>query len=517
MTTQIEALRSGEDWRWRSPQFLILLVPAAARFLLHLLYVGGWGLHGDELYYLACSEHLDWGYVDQPPLSLFLLHLQRAMFGDSMLSIRFLPALCGFFTVLLSGLLARRMGAALFGQLLSEICAFFAPVYLAVNHFFSMNAFDLLFWIMALYLIVCIIDGGKPVLWVWFGVVVGLGFENKISVLFLCFGLAVGLLLTKERRVLFTKWILPAGLVAILLMLPHLLWQISYGWPTLEWIANARAHKMVSMSLPAYLFEQIMLIGPLSVLVWGTGLLSLLFYPALARYRPLGVCYLVILAVFVLQGGKPYYLAPIYPILFGAGAIVIERWIAGLPLRIALCVILFVSGVVTVPMGMPVLSVEEFVKYQNTLGLRPSSAERIAEGKLPSFFASMIGNDKIVVLVDSVYRSLPAEDRGKCGIFCENYSLAGAIDFYGRDSGLPRAICTHNSYWLWGMHGYTGEVLIVVGSNAASLGKYFGDVSVQARFRNEYVQPMYDNLPVFVVRKPKQPIPPLWPGLKHYR
>ena len=283
INSRFESSHSDKNSWYFTPQILILLIPAGIKFFIHLFAAHGYGLGGDELYYLACSDHPDWGYVDQPPLSLFLLHIERVLFGDSALSIRLLPALCGFFTIFLTGLLARRMGAGVFGQLLAECCALVAPVYLALNHIFSMNAFDVLFWLAALYLMVCIIGGGKPALWVWFGLVMGLGFENKISVLFLGFGLVVGLMVTKQRRLLFTRWAWLGAIVAALLMIPNIIWQISNNWPTIEWINNARTHKMIALSLPSFLFEQIILMQPLTLLIWGTGLVCLLIHPDLNK------------------------------------------------------------------------------------------------------------------------------------------------------------------------------------------------------------------------------------------
>jgi hypothetical protein len=185
-------------------------------------------------------------------------------------------------------------------------------------------------------------------------------------------------------------------------------------------------------------------------------------------------------------------------------------------MKIAFAVILLGAGALTAPLGMPLLPVESFIRYQNAIGMRPSSGERHAEGKLPSFFANMFGWKTLVAVVDTVYRSLPAEDRARCGIFCQNYMQAGAIDFYGGQYRLPQAISGHNNYWLWGMRGYTGDVLIVLGSNENYLKKYFEEVTERARFRDEYVQPIHNDLPVFVVRKPKQPLALLWPRIKHY-
>ncbi len=494
---------------------LIFLIPVV-KLVLHVLTASGYGIHGDELYYLACSDHLAWGFVDQPPLSLFLLHLQRAAWGDSLLAIRFLPAFAGAATILLTGLLARRMGAKLFGQLLAQLCVLIAGVYLSINHYFSMNAFDLLFWLAALYLLVRIIDGGPPRLWAWLGMVVGFGLQNKWSLVFLSVGLGAGLILTRERRLLLTPWVGAGAGLAALILLPNLIWQAAHGWPTLEWMANARAIKNVSFSLPAYLVEQVKYLHPLNVLVWATGLVALLFSPKLARYRSLGWCYLVLLVLFVLTGGKPYYLAPMYPALFAAGAIWIERRMVRQWSRTLLAVTIGAAGALFAPFAMPLVPVERFVSYSNAMGFHIAADERHARGPLPDYFANMFGWRELAALTSTVYQALPPEDQAQCGIYAGNYMQAGAIDFFGRQFHLPRAVSGHNNYWLWGPQGYTGDVMIVLGGDAATLREYFGQVTEHAVFRHEYAQPGLDGLRIFVVRRPKRPLAELWPELKHY-
>ena len=516
MTPALAPLRTDRVSVLLRPEILVLLLPALAKLLLHLFAINGYGIHGDELYYIACSDHMDWGYVDHPPLSIFILHLQRLISGDSLLYIRLLPALAGSCTVVLTGLLARRMGAQLFGQLLAGICALVAPAYLAVDHFYSMNAFDILFWLIAVYLMIAILDGGKPTLWLWLGLVMGLGLQNKISVLFLGFGIVVGLLMTKQRRLFLSPWPWLGALIAIALMIPNILWQMNHGWPTPEWIGNARANKMVALSFPAYLSQQLILMQPLTVFVWGTGLCFLLLHSAVDRYRSLGWCYLAVLAVFVVQGGKPYYLIPMYPVLFAAGGIAFERWLTKKWTKVAVALILLGFGAMTAPLGMPLLPVENFISYSTALGLHASSGERHAEGRLPDLFANMFGWQKLTALVDSVYRGLPTEDQARCGIFCQNYMQAGAIDFYGRHYHLPAAISGHNNYWLWGPRGYSGDVMIVLGSSEATLQKYFDEVTESARFHDEYVQPGLKGLRIFVVRKPKASVTMMWPGIKVY-
>ncbi len=156
--------------------------------------------------------------------------------------------MAGGITVLLTGLLARRLGAGRFGQLLAQVCVLVAPVYLVICHIFSMNSFDVLFWLAAFYIVVMILDGGDPRLWIAFGLVAGLGLQNKITLLLLGAGLVGGLILSGQRRRLLSGWFWLGGALAGLIFLPYVLWQIPNGWPTLEFIENARLYKMVRLS-----------------------------------------------------------------------------------------------------------------------------------------------------------------------------------------------------------------------------------------------------------------------------
>src|SRR5499427_10886990 len=164
-----------------STESVLIGVFAAAALLVHLLTNGRYGYFRDELYYIACARHLAFGYVDQPPLSILLLRLSELLLGDSLFAIRLLPALAGAATVALAGIIAREMGGRAWAIALAcagSLCALFN---LAVGNFFSMNAFEPLFWMVAVYLLVRIINGGSPTLWLWFGMMLGLGIENKHS------------------------------------------------------------------------------------------------------------------------------------------------------------------------------------------------------------------------------------------------------------------------------------------------------------------------------------------------
>jgi 4-amino-4-deoxy-L-arabinose transferase-like glycosyltransferase len=496
----------------------ILLIPALLKVTLHLLTYRGFGFFSDEFYYIACSNRLDWGYVDHPPLSILVLRIDRWLLGDSLFSIRLLPALAGGATVLLTGLLARRLGAGRFGRLLAQVCVLVTPVYLGSCHIFSMNALDLVFWLAALYIVVMILNGGDQRLWIAFGLVAGLGLQNKILFLFLGCGVVIGLVLTKQRRQLLSKWFWLGGALAALIFLPYILWQIPNGWPTLEFMETARVHKMVRLSFLSYSTEQILQMHPFTFPVWLCGLCVLVFSKAFRKYQALGWCYLLVLMLFVVTGGKPYYLAPAYTMLFAFGSVWIEGRLSSKAVRAVSMMLIIIGGLITLPLAMPLLPVEAHIRYSAALGLTPNAGgERHAVGRLSQYFAAMFGWEKFVGEIARVYQSLPPADQAKCGIFCMDYHQAGAVDFLGKRYGLPEAASGHNNYWLWGPHS-TGEVAIVVSRGIGDLPKAFEEVSRYGFLHDDtgYVQPSENDLSVFIVRKPKESMSILWARAKHY-
>ncbi|RPJ74804.1 MAG: phospholipid carrier-dependent glycosyltransferase, partial [Acidobacteria bacterium] len=225
----------------RTPLAAALVAPlgfAALKLLLHALAITNYGYFRDELYYLACSRHLAWGYVDQPPFSIAVLAGVGALLGHSLPALRLLPALSGAATILLVGLIVRELGGGRFAQALACLCALLAPVWLAIDHFYSMNAFDTFFWSLAAWLLLRALDDDRLGWWAALGVVLGFGLLNKTSVLWFGGGLAVGLIVTPFRRLIARPGPWAAAAIALLLFAPHLVWQWQNGWPTLEFMRN---------------------------------------------------------------------------------------------------------------------------------------------------------------------------------------------------------------------------------------------------------------------------------------
>lgn len=495
---------------------------ALANALLHVAVIvagiGSYGYFRDELYYVACGERLAWGYVDHPPLVALVARLSTELFGTSPLALRILSILAGSAVVLVAGLLARELGGGRFAQAVAALCVVIAPAYLFTFHILSMNAWDVLLWALGAWVLARHLRTGNPRLWLLFGLVAGIGLLNKWSFLFFGFGVLAGLLLTPARRQLLTPWPWLGGALAGLLALPHLLWQIAHGWPTLEFIANATANKNVALAPGAFLAEQVVQVHPLTLPVWLGGLVFCLAAREGKPFRLLGWAYLGALAVLLAQSSKAYYLAPAYPMLFAAGAAAWERWSDRRSLRwvrAALPALLLLGGAATAPLALPLLPEDTFVRYAERLGIEVSAGERHRMGRLPQHFADMHGWPELVETVAGVYNSLPAAERESCAIFGQNYGEAGAVDLLGDRHGLPDALSAHNNYFLWGPRGATGECLIVLGDDAERLGELFEEVIPAADFRCADCMP-YEEMTIHLCRKPRVDLVGLWPAIKSY-
>ena len=515
--------------------FLLLLALAFVKFLVHFAnnLNGAYGFFRDEFYYIACTDHLAFGYVDQPPLSILLLKISRIFFGDSLAAIRLFPALAGALTVLLTGLIAKEIGGKRFAQLFAGLCVLLAPMFLAMNSFYSMNAFDILFWTAAAYIITLWIKWKDPGAWILLGVVLGLGLQNKISILWLGFGLAVGLLLTKNRRSLLTRGPWLAGGIAFLVFLPHVIWQVRNGWPTLEFMAGASSSKMLAISPMEYLGSQVMGMNPLFFPVWLAGLAWYLFYRKGRPYRILGVIYIAVFALLVVSGKpKPSYLAPTYPMLFASGALMLDQ-LTGKVLRKSLrylvrgviVVVVLAGGIAIAPLALPVLPVETYINYAAALDTAPSTEEAHEVGVLGQFFADMHGWNEIVATVSSVYEKVRAEeaqpgDDGsnpeRWAVLADNYGNAGAIDFLGKEYGLPPAISGHNNYWLWGPGDPPPENLIILGGQVENYMDMCGEVRQADTIDCGYCMPYENNRPVIVCKDLQVDMNKRWAELKHY-
>ena len=501
-----------------------LLCFALFKLLLHMAVnvFGAYGYFRDEFYYLACSEHLDWGYVDQPPLSIAVLAVSRFLLGDSLIGLRFLPAVAGAATVYVTGLMARQLGGGRFAQALACVAVIASPIFLGMNSIYSMNSFDILLWTLTAYLLIRLFKTESPRFWIWIGIVLGLGLLNKISVLWLGLGIAVGLVATPQRRWLRTKWPWMAIGMAIILFLPYVLWNSAHDFAHLEFIRNATQGKYSSLTRTAFVVDQIAIQNPASVFIWLAGLWFFFVSPSASKFRVLGYIYLTAMIVLLINGAsKAEYLSPAYGMLFAAGSVFLEQFILNRSWKWAKPVLIGLPaliGIVLLPLSLNVLPVESHIRYTEALGVAPSTAENKQLDRLPQFYADMFGWEELTTSVLIVYESLPIADHGRCVIFTQNYGEAGALSFFGRQFGIPRVISGHNNYYLWGPgeDPDSSTVFIIVGGNIEDCRSSFEEVDHVAQSHSKYSMPYENNLPIFVCRRLKKPIGEIWPLTKNY-
>jgi Dolichyl-phosphate-mannose-protein mannosyltransferase len=514
------AIPVAVNQRRSSAEPALIILFSAVALLVHLLTNGRYGYFRDELYYIACGRHLAFGYVDQPPLSILLLHLSQVLLGNSLFAIRLLPALAGAATVALTGLIARELGGRGWAIALGcagSLCALFN---LAVGNFFSMNAFEPLFWMGCIYLLVRIINGASPTLWLWFGVLLGIGLENKHSTAFFAVGIFVALLLTPERRHFAEKWIWFGGMIAFAITLPNFLWQARHHWATYELLSNiAHSDKNIALSPAQFFVQQIVFMNPGTLPLWLSGLIWLFGSRDGRRYMALGILYLVMLAEFIILHGKSYYLAPAYPMLLAAGGVAVERVFAN---RLKWCkavllALILATGALLAPFAVPILPPAKLVAYMRAIGLQLPRTETSHTAPLPQIFADQFGWQEMVASVGHVYNHLHPEDKKRAAIFCQNYGEAGAIDFFGPKFGLPPAISGHQNYFLWGPRDWTGEVALVLDTYDDEEREQFVSVEDLGQIvSSPWAMPFERRMHIYLCHDLKVNVREFWPHVKKW-
>ena len=504
----------------RAPLSLVVILAAVVSVIVYLVLAAPYGYFRDELYYLAAARHLDFGYVDFPPFIAAAAALTGAVLGESLTALHVFPALAGAALIVLVGLMARELGGGRFAQGLAALAALTAPVYLSTHSVLTMDAFDELWWALAAYLlIVMLARGPSRGRWLAFGVVVGLGMMTKVTVAYLVVALGIGLLATSHRRLLLNRWPWIAGLVALVLFLPYVLWQVHTGWPTLDFWRYYATGKTYPVTPLDFLVQQITVMNLLTLPLWLAGLYFFLFSSHGRRWRPLGIAYVVLYVVLTLQQAKFYFLSPTYTWLFAGGGVLFETWLRHRMtwLRVAYPALLAGAGLLMAPSAMPLLPVETFIRYVGALGFQEVRQERLQTAELPQFFADHFGWPEMVQAVAGVYNSLPSEERARACIYTWNYGEASAVDFFGPALGLPNAISGHNSYAIWGYGDCTGDPLITVGVPRSDLEDVWASIEQAATVECGYCMPYENHTPIFIARDMRTPLTPeLWLEARHF-
>jgi hypothetical protein len=351
----------------------------------------------------------------------------------------------------------------------------------------STSTFDLLAWTAVSWLLVRALSGRHGTrTWVAVGVAAGVGLQNKALVAFPLAGLAVGLLVAGPRDVLRLPGPWVAAALTLLMWAPYVAWQATHGWPLLA-LSEAIAGGSSGSSEPPWLFVpfQLVLVSPFLVPMWVAGWWRLARDPALRAYRAFAVAFVVLAIVFTVTGGKPYYLAGLYPVLLAAGAQPVLRWAAGPGRRALLGTALALSAATSAVLTLPLVPA-------------------------PVLTATPI------VEIYGEFTALPPAERTTAAVLTANYGQAGAVDRFGPGLGLPPAHSGHNSYADWRTPPETATTAIVLGYDRDALRRWFGSVELAARVDNGIgLDNNEQGTPVWVCRDRHGSWGELWPDIRH--
>lgn len=482
---------------------LIMLISILHLLIYFLtLFYTSYGIFRDELYYIACANRPAFGYADHPPLSIWILAVWKFFLGDSLVIIRILPAIISSAAIFLIGLFTFRLGGGKGAVIISMLTFMFSPIFLGMTTIYSMNVFDFFFWILSAYIFLRLLQSDEDNLWYVLGIVIGLGLLNKTSMLWFSAGVIVGTILTPLREDLKTIHPYMAALIALVIFSPYIIWNLTHDWAHLEFMRNAATRKYGGLTPVSFILDMILILNPLSFLIWIPGLIFYFFNKNVKRFRPLGYIWLTTFAMlFINWHSKGEYIAPAFQILFAGGAVQIVIWNQRIKrLKYALAIPVVVLGIFLAPLARPLLSAEDFLVYQSALVLQPPNNEGNQLAELPQFYADMFGWEDLAQNVSKVYQSLPDEEKKRTIVYCSNYGKAGAIEYYSKKYPLPKVVCPHNSYWYWWPVRRNEVTVIIIGGEREDHIDSLKECELAGIHKTKYAMPYENNLKIFIGR-----------------
>ena len=493
----------------------LALALAAIPFVLHLLAANRYGFFRDELYFIVCGRHPALGYVDQPPLAP-LLAAGSQLFGRSLWLLRLIPAIFQVGAVVTACALARLLGGGRTAQVFSGLCAGLSPLLLAMAGLLETTSLEPFFWTVVAYAMLRAVLRDSPSWFVVAGAVAGVALQAKYTLAFLLVAMMAGLIIAGPRDVFARRRFWLGAMVTLTLAGPNLWWQSSHGWPFWELLRNDAVDKNVVLTPGAWLVQQLVIYGPPMAPVWLAGIVALTLR---RRTRFFGVATLLVYAAFLVLHARDYYLAGLYPVLYAAGGVALERVLRVPTLRYAYATLIVATSVLVAPIALPLLDEETFIAYRSSaeamLAETPAqeSPERFAVSVLPQHFADMHGWSTIVDRIYDVEATLTPAERAQSAIFTQNFGEAAAIDVLG-DGKVP-VVSGHNNYYLWGPRG-RHAIYIIVGGRSSDYRADFADIRQAATVDNPYARPDQIGVRIFVARQPRRQPAAFWRSTRHY-
>ncbi|WP_219513776.1 glycosyltransferase family 39 protein [Nonomuraea ceibae] len=471
---------------WRSITVIAVLLSGVL-----LAVSGGYGYHRDELYFRVLSQHPDWGYVDQPPLTPMMARLAIWAFGDTLTALRVPPALAVALLVVLVALIARELGGGAAAQTMAALGTAGGAFTLIAGHVLLTLSFDLTLWSGAILFALRALLRAEPRWWLAAGAVIGVASYNKHLIVLLVLGLAAGLVMAGPRRVLASPWLWAGALVAAVLAAPNLVYQITHGWPQLEMAAALSENKGAEMRA-LFVPMQVVLFGPVVAVMAAFGFVRLWRD---RRVRAPAVAYPVAAGLTLISGGRFDYAAGLVLMLFAAGCVAAEAAgrrrdaLVSLGVNTAGCALFALPLIpLTVLASTPVPAVNEVARES-------------------------VGWPELNATVTDVLSTLTPQERARAVVIAGNYGEHGSL----ARAGVPRVYAGHNQLWQYGPPPESGDVAVLMNIGRRLRDGQFATCEEKGRVGNRAgIENEEAGMRVWLCRGLERPWSATWHNWRHF-
>ncbi|PST83952.1 hypothetical protein C7T94_04195 [Pedobacter yulinensis] len=465
---------------------LLILGFVLCKIILHFAANANYGLHADELYYIALGKNLQPGYLDNGPFTPWIAALYPAGRDISAFVYRLLPTLFSAATVGLSGLAAFRLGGGRLAVAITCTALLCSPAYLATGYFLQPVAFEPFFWTAGAFFLLRYVQTAQPAQAVWASLAFALGILNKYSTLLYFLALLPGLLISFRRTQQGSPfW--PAVLPGLLLLLPNLFWQIQHDFPFVRYLSVLKANTPETGAWN-FLLEQVLAHGS-GLAVWSAGLVALLFLPHFRPYRFLGSAMLAILVFFMYSGGKIYYMLGAMPLLLAAGGVCWEKLLGRLAAFWTYNLFaLHLLVLAALPALVPILPLQAMLNYFNTTASYTANTALLEwpdgrKHQLPAFYADMLGWETLTMQADSAYRALDPATKSRLTVVTDGYAVTAALIHY-KPASFPAVHACDNSVLEWSFPRLPdGPILFITDKSTAGVSALAPQAVLLCTFR----------------------------------
>lgn len=415
--------------------FILFLFVVVKIVLQYVVVNPIYELQRDEYLHLDQAHHLDWGFHSVPPVTAVISWIILQL-GNGIFWVKFFPALFGALTIVVVWKTVESLKGSLFACILAA-SALLLSVLVRINILYQPNSLDILSWTLVYFTLIRFIQTNHQKWLYWMAVSFVLGFLNKYNIAFCALGVLLALPLTSQRRLFANPHFYYAGILALILIAPNLIWQYQNDFPVFSHMKELAETQLVHVKRMSFVKEQFFyFIGSLPILI--AAFISFFTFPAFKPYRLFFGAFVFTLAIFLSLKAKAYYAIGLYPIFFAFGAIYLSQLLQSgwkFYLRYALFAIMLFFFYAMLKISLPIFSPEKYVEAAEQK--LPFSEHTWEDGKkhpISQDFADMLGWKELASKVDSIYEKLP--NKNSVFILCDNYGQAGAINYYTKHKAL---------------------------------------------------------------------------------